>query len=246
TITEPTATDNCATTFIYTGIRSDNLALNAPYPVGVTTITWIANDGTNDSDPCEQTVTITDAQAPVITCPTDIALDADVDACENTNVTITEPTATDNCATTFTYTGTRSDNLALNAPYPVGVTTITWIANDGTNDSDPCEQTVTITDAQAPVITCPTDIALDADVDACENTNVTITEPTATDNCATTFTYTGTRSDNLALNAPYPVGVTTITWIANDGTNDSAPCEQTVTITDAQAPVITCPADIAL
>ncbi|MFB9104425.1 HYR domain-containing protein, partial [Algibacter miyuki] len=244
TITEPTATDNCATSFTYTGTRSDNLALNAPYPVGVTTITWIANDGTNDSDPCEQTVTITDAQAPVITCPADIALDADVDACENTNVTIIEPSATDNCATSFTYTGTRSDNLALNAPYPVGVTTITWIANDGTNDSDPCEQTVTITDAQAPIITCPADIALDADVDACENTNVTITEPTATDNCATTFTYTGTRSDNLALNAPYPVGVTTITWIANDGTNDSAPCEQTVTITDAQAPVITCPADI--
>ncbi|WP_298555764.1 gliding motility-associated C-terminal domain-containing protein [uncultured Algibacter sp.] len=189
--------------------------------------------------------TITDAEAPIITCPATINLNADTNACEATNVTIVDPTATDNCATTFTFTGTRSDNLPLTDPYPVGTTTITWIANDGGNDSLSCNQLVTITDAEAPIITCPATIDLNADTNACEATNVTIVDPTATDNCATTFTFTGTRSDNLALTDPYPVGTTTITWIANDGGNDSLSCNQLVTITDAEAPefVETLPVD---
>ncbi|WP_298556789.1 hypothetical protein, partial [uncultured Algibacter sp.] len=67
------------------------------------------NDGGNDSLSCNQLVTITDAEAPIITCPATIDLNADTNACEATNVTIEDPTATDNCATTFTFTGTRSD-----------------------------------------------------------------------------------------------------------------------------------------
>ncbi|HOY32630.1 MAG TPA: HYR domain-containing protein, partial [Bacteroidales bacterium] len=245
TITNPTATDNCSTTFTFTGIRSDALALHAPYPVGVTTITWTAADGSgNTSIPCAQTVTVIDNQIPVITCPADITQTVVPGYCF-ANVTITDPTATDNCSTTFTFTGVRSDALPLNAPYPIGVTTITWTAGDASgNTSMPCIQTVTVTENVPPVITCPANIMQTAFPGYCY-AYVTITNPTATDNCSTTFTFNGVRSDALALNAPYPVGVTTITWTATDASgNTSIPCIQTVTVTENVPPVIICPSNI--
>jgi hypothetical protein len=53
-----TATDNCLGVTV-TGVRSDNLALNAPYPRGTTTITWKATDAAGNMSTCLQTVTVT-------------------------------------------------------------------------------------------------------------------------------------------------------------------------------------------
>jgi hypothetical protein len=49
----------------------------------------------------------------------------------------------------------------------------------------------------------------------------------------------GTRGDGQALNAPYPVGITTITWKATDASNNVATCQQTITVNDKEPPVIT-------
>ncbi|MFD2542006.1 HYR domain-containing protein [Lacinutrix gracilariae] len=245
TIIEPTATDNCSTGITYSGVRDDALLLTDPYPVGVTTITWTATDASgNDSVTCDQTITITDDEVPVITCPENITQAADTGICEAT-VTITEPTATDNCSTGITYSGVRDDALLITDPYPIGVTTITWTATDASgNDSVTCEQTVTITEDEVPVITCPENITQTADSGYCDAI-ITIIEPTATDNCSAGITYFGVRDDALLLTAPYPVGVTTITWTATDASgNDSVTCEQTITVTDDEIPVITCPTDI--
>jgi len=65
---------------------------------------------------------------------------------------------------------------------------------------------------------------------------------TATDNCDNSPTINGTRSDNLPLDAPYPKGTTTITWTATDHatpTNNQSSCQQTITVEDHEAPVIT-------
>ena len=60
-----TATDNCAVASI-SGVRSDGLALTAPYPVGTRTITWTARDAAGNQTSCTQTVTVT---VPQITAP---------------------------------------------------------------------------------------------------------------------------------------------------------------------------------
>ncbi|WP_452229861.1 HYR domain-containing protein, partial [Lacinutrix sp. MEBiC02404] len=153
--------------------------------------------------------------------PLDITQTADIASCDAL-VTIIEPTATDNCSGTITYTGVRNDALLLTDPYPVGDTIITWTATDTTgNDSITCDQTITITEDELPVITCPLDITQTADIASCDAL-VTIIEPTATDNCSGTITYTGVRNDALLLTDPYPVGDTIITWTATDTTgNDS-------------------------
>ena len=41
---------------------------------------------------------------------------------------------------------------------------------------------------------------------------------------------TGARSDGKPLNAPYPVGVTTITWTATDASNKTSSCGQTIVV----------------
>jgi len=245
TVINPEATDNCATSFTFNGVRSDALTLSAVYPVGTTTITWTATDAAfNISESCSQTVTITDDEKPIITCPDNITQNTDAGACE-ASVILTDPKATDNCSSIFTFAGVRSDLLALTALYPTGNTIITWTATDAAgNISLSCEQTITVTDHEKPVISCPVNITQTADVGVCGAT-LTITNPTATDNCSTSFTFSGVRSDALALSAVYPVGITTITWTATDVSgNTSLSCNQTITLTDDEKPVITCSSTI--
>ncbi|WP_274475915.1 HYR domain-containing protein [Mangrovimonas aestuarii] len=247
TIINPTALDNCSTVFTFEGSRSDELNLNDPYPVGTTTITWtVMDEAGNISDACVQTVTITDGNAPIISCSGDINQAADLGLCE-ASVTIDDPTATDDCSTAFTFEATRSDGLDLSAPYPVGTTTINWTSIDEAgNTSDTCEQTVTITDGDAPIISCSGDINQAADFGLCE-ASITIDDPTAIDDCSSTFIFEATRSDGLDLNAPYPEGTTTISWIAIDETgNTSDPCIQTITIFDDESPEIVCSTDITV
>ena len=68
------------------------------------------------------------------------------------------------------------------------------------------------------------------------NADVTLEDPTATDNVSTTFTFEGTRSDGLVLGDPYPIGQTTITWTATDETgNTSVSCDQTIGVFEAES-----------
>ena len=48
---------------------------------------------------------------------------------------------------------------------------------------------------------------------------------------------TGERSDALALDAPYPVGVTTVTWVGRDSGGQEVRHVQRVTVLDVDAPV---------
>jgi hypothetical protein len=87
-------------------------------------------------------------------------------------------------------------------------------------------------DTEIPVITCPMDIVHLVEPGITEDT-VTITDPTATDNCTGTITYMGVRSDAMLLTDPYPVGDTTITWTATDvAGNDSLTCDQIVSVNE--------------
>src|SRR5439155_9727443 len=106
-------------------------------------------------------------------------------------------TATDGCGVESVI-GTRSDGQPLDAPYPVGTTTITWIATDQSDNTASCTQTVTVNDAERPTITCPANITTSNDPGQC-SANVNPGTATATDNCGATVS--GARSDNQPLNA---------------------------------------------
>src|SRR5690606_4111455 len=125
-------------------------------------------------------------------------------------VSIGVPAVTDNCDNLLTATGTRSDALPLTDPYPLGATLITWTATDASgNAALVVVQTVTVTDAEVPVIAAVSPISVSSDLDACEATPAIIA-PIVSDNQGA-IAAIGTRDDGLELSATYPLGVTTIT-----------------------------------
>ena len=112
------------------------------------TVTIIADDGNGNSISCNVILTAVDQTPPVLQLPDNIHQSNDIGVC-NAAVTVTTPSASDNCAGT-TVNGARDDGKALNASYPVGTTIITWRATDAAGLTDTYQQTVTVTDNEKP------------------------------------------------------------------------------------------------
>jgi hypothetical protein len=232
--TAPVGADNCpgATTTQIAGLAS-----GATFPVGATTNTFRATDAAGNTTTCSFTVTITDAELPTITCPTNVTGTNDLGLCSKV-VTYTAPVGADNCAGQAT---TQTSGLASGAAFPVGATTNTFRVTDAAGNTATCSFTVTISDAELPSITCPANVNSGNDVGFCSKV-VTYTTPAGADNCAGQTT---TQTAGLASGATFPVGTTSNTFRVTDAAGNSATCSFTVTITDTQSPGITCPANVA-
>jgi VCBS repeat-containing protein len=211
-----TGTDNCGTVVV-TGVRSDNQQLDAPYPVGVTTITWTVTDSHGRITTGTQTVTITDDEYPVIhNLPAAIAKSNDAGTC-GAVVTWTAPTSTDNCGVTMV------SNYHSGDVFPVGTTTVTYTATDIHNHVTTGSFVVTVTDNQAPVIACHTNMTVTGEAGK-NGANVSYTV-TATDNCGTpAITY------DIQPGSLFPIGTTTVTVTATDMNGVKSTCTFTVTV----------------
>src|SRR4030095_3471920 len=106
-----------------------------------------------------------------------------------------------------------------------GTFTVHWTFNDGHGNSSTANQTVTVQDTTAPVAPVLANVT--------GQCSATVTAPTTTDNCAGTVT--GTTSDPLVYNTQ---GTFTVHWTFNDGHGNSSTANQTVTVQDTTAPVI--------
>lgn len=231
----PITSDNCAVASV---VMTEGLASGSSFPSGETTVTYEVTDISGNTASCSFTVTVTDNEAPLITCPADIVKnipDGDCDVVVNYAL----PTATDNC-------GIDALNLingfAPGETFPTGITAITYEAIDPSGNTTTCSFTVTIIETVPPEITCPANISLPADDGIC-GAVVNYTPPEGTDGCpgATTVLESG-----LGSGATFPVGISTETYTVTDASGNSVSCSFTVTISDEQAPTITCPNDIAV
>ncbi|MFN6117073.1 MAG: HYR domain-containing protein, partial [Flavobacteriales bacterium] len=144
-----------------------------------------------------------DVQAPVISCPANITVNNDANVC-GAVVTYTIPVGTDNCPGSTTI---RIAGLAPGSTFPVGNTTVTYLVTDAAGLTASCSFTVTVIDAQAPVISCPANITVNNDAGIC-GAVVTYATPVGTDNCAGATT---TMTAGLASGSTFPIGTTTIT-----------------------------------
>src|SRR5204863_9598184 len=95
-------------------------------------------------------VTVTDTQAPTVTCPANITKPNDPGQCTAV-VTYATPTASDNCPGVSAVTCTP----ASGSTFPKGTTTVSCSATDASGNSGSCGLSVTVTDTQAPTIACP-------------------------------------------------------------------------------------------
>ena len=218
-----TATDDNGIASIV-GVRSDGLALDAPYPKGVTTITWTATDTDGMTDSKQQTVTVSDKENPFITAPGAITADNDPHL-PSAVVATGSATAKDNC-TDVTVSSTRSDGADLSAPFMVGVTKITWKAVDGSGNSASADQSITVLDKEAPIITVSENLTVNA-----TNTNGAIVNyhVSALDNVGVVnISCTKDSGTN------FPIGDTPVTCTAYDAAGNSKAGTFVVTVVNAQ------------
>ncbi len=219
-------------------VLGTGVTLNTSLPFGSHTITLKVTDPSGAFSEDTVTVNIVDTTNPIITAPPNVSVSTGPGATTCgafvSNATLGNATASDGCSATVTITRT---GVPAGNNFPVGTTIVTYTADDGHGHTASAMQSVTVTDNTPPTLSVPPNQTVNAPPNSCS----AIVNPgtaTATDNCPG-VTVTGTRSDSQPLNAPYPVGVTTITWKAKDAANNITTGTQTITVKDATAPVIT-------
>jgi hypothetical protein len=204
-----TANDNCpgVTTNLFTGLAS-----GAAFLIGYTLVQYTATDAAGNTATCNFDVQVDDNQAPTITCPANISVSNGNGLC-GANVTFNIG-ATDNCGIPSLTTSANSGDF-----FAIGTTTVTATALDANNLLATCSFTVTVNDTEAPTITCPSAMTVNADPGQCSAViNYTIT---ANDNCpgVTTNLFTG-----LASGAAFPIGYTLVQYTATDAAGNTATC----------------------
>jgi gliding motility-associated-like protein len=205
----PTAIDNA---------QLDSListhVIGSTFPLGTTTVTYVAYDQSLNTDTCSFTITVIDSVAPVIVnAPTAITVSNDPGQC-NSIVSWTLPTATDNC---------QLDSIVGSqvpgAVFSVGVTTVQYIAYDAAMNTDTIEFTVTVNDTELPTINCI------ADTTICDGV-FNYSAPIVADNCGILSVV---RTSGLASGSIFPIGSTVVTHVVTDINGNIDSCSFTVT-----------------
>ncbi len=230
------ALDNCPDVSV-AGARSDGAGLAAAYPIGLTTVTWIATDASGNTSSANQQITVIGNKPPVIAAPPMLVVNTDPGVCV-ASVNVATPGVTDDTQGS-TIVPRRSDGLPLGAAYPKGITTITWTATDADGATSVATQTVAVNDNQKPSIQVPADISTRTDRSASTAT-VAVGSAAALDNCPD-VSVVGTRNDGGGLTAPYPIGLTTVTWTASDASRNTSTANQQITVVGNKPPVIAAP-----
>lgn len=185
-----------------------------------------------------------ESQAPVITCPSNITVNADALECA-VPVTYSLPTTSD-LPCTGTVTLTHVSGPASGADFPVGINTVTYMATDAAGNTNTCSFTVTVNDYPAPPLGCKNvQVSLDADCEAVITPTIVLTGwegpgGTVLLGCEDLFeinitTHTGQNVGNV-INATH-VGKTLSYTI----THPTIPtCGGEIYVEDKIAPTITC------
>jgi gliding motility-associated-like protein len=210
------------------------------FPIGTTTVDYIAFYDGKILDQCSFTVTVVDEFPPVFdTCPTNITVDAN-EACAAV-VTWDEPTASDNCG----FEPTLTSDFPNGSIFPIGSTTVTYTATDEGGNTATCSFDVTVVDNTGPVFkNIPTEVRASAN-ESCEAT-VTWDDILVEDNC-TTNTMDIVVSSDAPLDDRFNLGQTLVTYSATDLAGNETIASFNVIVEDNTAPVNTfCPANITV
>ncbi len=253
-----TVTDNCSAplvvsekdydslgNMIYTAqypvTQGGNALANRTFPLGVNTVQLIVTDAAgNVSDRAVFTVKVVDNTNPSIVTSGNITRSADPGIC-GAYIRVPQPVTQDNCSVQ-SVTNSFNNNVSATGNYPVGITVVTWTVTDGSGNKTTAVQTITVTDNEPPVIVgVPSPVIQTNDMGTC-GAVVTWTPVWATDNCRVLSFTSDHQSGDI-----FPLGVTTVTFIAKDIHNNTSTASFTITVTDNEAPkIITKPVTIML
>ncbi len=233
-----------------TGETASNLTISTDPANSDTYYCIVHSDCGSDIQSDNAVVTIqVDTEEPTINCPGDVAVNIDLGNCTAIVYGIAPSGITDNCGTptvTYALTGATSGtgtNDASGTAFNIGVTTVTYTADDGNGNTNYCSFDITVTDNILPTITCPGNVTQTNDAGLCSAVVNGIAPTAFADNCGTpvlTYSLTGVTTgsgDNDASGTVFNVGETTVEYTVNDGNGNTANCSFTITITDDENPV---------
>ncbi|MCK4660222.1 MAG: HYR domain-containing protein [Phycisphaerae bacterium] len=232
-----TCTDNCGCSVDC--VRGDGGDVCGWYGVGTTTITCTATDESSNSVEGSYTVTVQDVQDPWFSdFPNDITTKAGEDC--NAYVCWDEPVCDDNCP------GCTVDCNSCGV-FEIGTNSVCCTATDASNNSVTKCFKVVVEDHMGPDVTCPDDVNTNNEPSECY-ASPDLGTPGCSDNCddpddCSTNCF-AVRDDGLDVDAPYPVGETTVTWCCTDDVLNETCCEQTVVVVDNEDPDCTAPPDL--
>ncbi|MFN4257488.1 MAG: right-handed parallel beta-helix repeat-containing protein, partial [Saprospiraceae bacterium] len=142
------------------------------------TVVLTATDGAGNTATCSFTVTLKDATAPTITCPGDQTVSAD-GSCAGVVGIHAAASSGDNCGAP-TVAQSPASGTVLSGHNDMETVVLT--ATDGAGNTATCSFTVTLKDATAPSITCPSDQTVAAD-GSCAGTVGIHAAASSGDNC---------------------------------------------------------------
>jgi large repetitive protein len=164
-----------------------------------------------------------------LTCPADITVYSPANGCAVQVAFAATVAGTPAPGVIYSINGTTITSPHV---FPVGTTTVDVDVTNACASLD-CSFTVTVNDTISPTIQAPLPVSVSADAGACttDAENVDLGLPTVADNCIST---------TVTNNAPatFPLGTTTITWVVEDASGNTASAIQLVTVTDDEDPIL--------
>jgi hypothetical protein len=189
-------------------------------------LTVTCSDGSSETR--LSTVTTTDTEPPVITCPPDTVIECSAPTAPSATGFATR---TDNCdpaaAVAF------SDKVTPGACPNARTITRTWSATDGCGNVSSCVQTIEVVDTTVPTVACPADVTIECD-QSTDPSNTGLA--TATDNCDENSLIAYSDAE-IPGHCPQEKTVNR-TWSATDACGNSSSCVQTIRVVDRTPPVI--------
>ncbi len=232
TWTPPSATDACSAASLVGSHASGDLFLS-----GSTTVTYTATDDVGNVSELSFLVTILEPDPPFfISVPGNITSSADPNTCER-SVSWPAPFALD--ANNCSFPGVTTD-FPQGHIFPLGATSVTATATDGSGNSISQSFLVTVVDGTAPVIEQLPDISVSPVGTGC-SAGASWSDPLVTD-CTSVI---------MISNPPSPALITpagrTVTYSAVDSAGNSSQMSFQITLIDDVPPVISgLPADMTL
>ncbi len=202
--------------------------------------TWTVMDWcTGMSSMAQQLIEVTDDEAPVVSCPSDISITATTSACE-ASYTIPTPVVSDNCSSTSDITSYVNLNGVAVTPaqtvlLPAGTHTIQFIAEDCSRLFDTCEYEVTVIPI-GPIAICNTPLNLDLDN---SGTASLIADQVDNNSIANCGSIVSTEIDQTSFDCD-DLGIVMVTLTVTDDNGLSSICMSTVNVRDLIPPIARC------
>jgi HYR domain len=207
---------------------------DSTFGLGSTSVPCSATDGAGNTGTASFTVTVQDTTPPTLVgMPANIT----VSSATPTVVNYTNPTAND----AVDPSPTVGCSPASGFTFPFGTTTVTCTATDASGNQATGSFTVTVQDPDAPVVTVPANMTLEAN-SAAGSVALFPDPASAIDNADGPLLADCVPSSG----ATFPIGVTTVTCSVTDSDGNTGTNSFTVTVQDTTPPTLVLPGNLIL